>query len=287
MKVLITGANGQLGYDVDKRLRQAGHETVLTDVDNMDITDYESVSKMFKAEVPDCIVHCAAYTNVDAAEDNIALCEKINVLGCENIARCAKDIDAKVVYISTDYVFDGSGDNEWETDDKASPLSVYGKTKYEGESAIKKYLQKYFILRISWVFGINGKNFVKTMINLGKSGKNPSVVSDQIGSPTYTYDLAVLIAEMVKSDKYATYHATNEGFCSWYEFACEIFSLSGVDNIKVTPVPSSEYPTRATRPQNSRLSKSSLDKAGFNRLPSWQDALSRYIDELKNSGELN
>lgn len=286
MKVLITGANGQLGYDVDIRLRNVGIETILTDVEDMDITDYEQVKAVLENNKPDCIVHCAAYTNVDGAEDNVELCRKINVDGTENIAKVAKEIGAKLMYISTDYVFDGSGDIAREINEKASPCSVYGQTKYDGELAIKKHLEKYFIVRISWVFGINGKNFVKTMINLAKAGKNPSVVNDQIGSPTYTYDLAGLISDMVQTDKYGTYHATNEGFCSWYEFACEIFKKAGFDNITVTPVPSSEYPTKAVRPFNSRLSKVSLDENGFDRLPHWEDALNRYMDELRKAGEL-
>lgn len=280
MKVLVTGVKGQLGYDVVNELTKRGHIAIGTDIEEMDITDAGSVDKVIKESAPDAVVHCAAYTAVDAAEDNVDLCRKINAEGTQNIANVCKELDIKMVYISTDYVFDGEGERPWEPDDKRTPLNVYGQTKYEGELAVENTLEKFFIVRIAWVFGVNGKNFIKTMLNLGKTRDSLTVVNDQFGSPTYTYDLAKLLVDMVETDKYGIYHATNEGICTWYEFACEIFKQAGMD-IKVSPVLASEYPAKAKRPSNSRMSKEKLTENGFEKLPTWQDALSRYLKEIE------
>lgn len=280
MKVLVTGVKGQLGYDVVNELTKRGHIAIGTDIEEMDITDAGSVDKVIKESAPDAVVHCAAYTAVDAAEDNVDLCRKINAEGTQNIANVCKELDIKMVYISTDYVFDGEGERPWEPDDNRTPLNVYGQTKYEGELAVENTLEKFFIVRIAWVFGVNGKNFIKTMLNLGKTRDSLTVVNDQFGSPTYTYDLAKLLADMVETDKYGIYHATNEGICTWYEFACEIFKQAGMD-INVSPVLASEYPAKAKRPSNSRMSKEKLTENGFEKLPTWQDALSRYLKEIE------
>lgn len=279
MKVLVTGVKGQLGYDVMAELAKRNIEAIGVDIDEMDITDKISVEKVIGEAAPDVVVHCAAYTAVDAAEDNEALCRRVNADGTRNIAEVCKKLDCKMVYISTDYVFDGQGTRPWEPDDERHPLNVYGQTKYEGELVVQENLSKYFIVRIAWVFGKNGKNFVKTMLKLAETHDKLTVVNDQFGSPTYTYDLARLLVDMIQTDKYGIYHATNEGICTWYEFACEIFRQAGV-KIEVTPVPASEYPTKAKRPENSRLDKSKLTENGFERLPSWQDALRRYIKEI-------
>lgn len=279
MKVLVTGVKGQLGYDVMAELAKRNIESIGVDIDEMDITDKISVEKVIGEAAPDVVVHCAAYTAVDAAEDNEALCRRVNADGTRNIAEVCKKLDCKMVYISTDYVFDGQGTRPWEPDDERHPLNVYGQTKYEGELAVQENLSRYFIVRIAWVFGKNGKNFVKTMLKLAETHDKLTVVNDQFGSPTYTYDLARLLVDMIQTDKYGIYHATNEGICTWYEFACEIFRQAGV-KIEVTPVPASEYPTKAKRPENSRLDKSKLTENGFERLPSWQDALRRYIKEI-------
>lgn len=279
MKVLVTGVKGQLGYDVMAELAKRNIEAIGVDIDEMDITDKISVEKVIGEAAPDVVVHCAAYTAVDAAEDNEALCRRVNADGTRNIAEVCKKLDCKMVYISTDYVFDGQGTRPWEPDDERHPLNVYGQTKYEGELAVQENLSKYFIVRIAWVFGKNGKNFVKTMLKLAETHDKLTVVNDQFGSPTYTYDLARLLVDMIQTDKYGIYHATNEGICTWYEFACEIFRQAGV-KIEVTPVPASEYPAKAKRPENSRLDKGKLTENGFERLPSWQDALRRYIKEI-------
>lgn len=276
MKVFVTGVKGQLGYDVVKELESRGMEAVGVDIDEMDITDADSVDKVIKAAAPDAVIHCAAYTAVDAAEDNEELCRKVNADGPKNIAKVCKELDIKMIQISTDYVFNGQGERPWEPDDEADPQSVYGQTKYEGELAVKELLDKYFIVRIAWVFGVNGKNFVKTMLNLAKTRDTLTVVNDQFGSPTYTEDLAKLLVDMVQSDKYGTYHATNEGICSWYEFACAIFKEAGIE-MTVLPVSSAEYAAKAKRPANSRMSKEKLTENGFEKLPTWQDALKRYI----------
>ena len=278
MKVLVTGVKGQLGHDVVNELEKRGHTAIGVDIDEMDITDAASVEHVIKDAAPDAVIHCAAYTAVDAAEDNEDLCRRVNAGGTANIARVCKELDCKLMYISTDYVFNGQGTRPWEPDDERQPLNVYGQTKYEGELAVEE-LTKYFIVRIAWVFGVNGKNFIKTMLNLGKTRDTLTVVCDQIGSPTYTYDLARLLVDMIGTDRYGRYHATNEGLCSWHEFAVEIFRQAGM-NVNVVPVTSDQYPAKAKRPANSRMDKSKLDAAGFERLPSWQDALGRYLKEL-------
>lgn len=282
MKVLVTGIRGQLGYDVMKELKKRDHEAVGVDVDEMDITDEAAVNAVFDKIQPEAVIHCAAYTAVDRAEDEEALCRRVNAEGTEYIARACKKLSCPLLYLSTDYIFTGEGERPWEPEDKASPLNVYGQTKYEGELAVKKYLEKYFIVRISWVFGVNGNNFIRTMLRLGKERGEVSVVDDQIGSPTYTYDLAVLLVDMIESDKYGAYHATNEGICSWYEFAKEIFKQAGME-VKVTPVESGAFPSKAKRPKNSRMSKEKLTQNGFCKLPAWQDALGRYLRELKQT----
>ncbi len=283
MKILVTGVKGQLGYDVVQELERRGIEAVGVDIDEMDITDAQSVGRVIRQVSPDAVIHCAAYTAVDAAEENPELCRRVNAEGPGNIAAVCKELGIKMIQISTDYVFDGQGERPWEPADPCAPQSVYGRTKYEGELAVQKLLDNYFIVRIAWVFGINGKNFVKTMLNLAKTHDTIRVVNDQFGSPTYTYDLARLLADMVVTDKYGVYHATNEGVCSWYEFACAIFKEAGV-SVNVVPVTTAEYGAKANRPANSRMSKEKLTEMGFERLPSWQDALHRYVGELRKEG---
>ncbi len=283
MKVLVTGVGGQLGFDVVNELESRGHEAVGVDIQEMDITDAVSVNRVIKAAAPDAVIHCAAYTAVDAAEDNEELCRRVNADGTQNIANVCRDLDIKMIYISTDYVFGGQGERPWEPDDEREPQSVYGRTKYEGELAVQNTLEKYFIVRIAWVFGINGKNFIKTMLKLSQTHDTIRVVNDQFGSPTYTFDLAKLLADMVETEKYGVYHATNEGVCSWYEFACAIFEKAGLgDKMTVIPVTTAEYGAKAARPFNSRMSKEKLTENGFQRLPSWQDALERYLEALKS-----
>ena len=280
MKVLVTGVKGQLGFDVVNELKKRGHTPIGVDVDDMDITDAVAVEKVIADAAPDAVIHCAAYTAVDKAEDNEEICRKVNAYGTENIAKVCKKLDCKMMYISTDYIFDGEGTRPWEPDDAVTkPLNVYGQTKYEGELAVRENVSKFFIVRIAWVFGVNGNNFIKTMLKLGKERGAVKVVNDQIGSPTYTADLAVLLCDMIESEKYGNYHATNEGLCSWYDFACEIFKCAGMD-VDVTPVAATEFPTKAKRPYNSRLNKDKLTENGFNKLPSWQDATKRYVDIL-------
>ncbi|MCI8466042.1 MAG: dTDP-4-dehydrorhamnose reductase [Lachnospiraceae bacterium] len=283
MRILVTGVKGQLGHDVMNELAKRGIEGVGVDIEEMDITDADAVRTVITDAKVEAVIHCAAFTAVDAAEEKLELCRKINGEGTEHIAKVCKDLDIKMMYISTDYVFDGEGERPWEPDDERHPLNAYGISKYDGELAVEKYLEKYFTVRIAWVFGINGKNFIKTMLRIGEANGAVSVVNDQIGSPTYTYDLARLLVDMIQTEKYGRYHATNEGLCSWYEFACEIFKQAGMD-VKVTPVDSetynSMYPTAAKRPKNSRMSKDKLDANGFERLPAWQDALSRYLKIL-------
>ena len=280
MRVLVTGVKGQLGYDVMNELAGRGHEGIGVDIQEMDITDAASVEKVITEAAPDAVIHCAAYTAVDAAEDNEEICRKVNAQGTENIAKVCEELDIKMMYISTDYVFNGQGERPWEPDDEREPLNVYGQTKYEGELAIEEHVKKFFTVRIAWVFGVNGKNFIKTMLNLGKTHDHLTVVNDQTGSPTYTYDLARLLVDMIQTDKYGRYHATNEGICTWYEFACEIFKQAGM-NVSVAPVSSDEYPAKAKRPSNSRMDKSKLTANGFTPLPTWQDALSRYLKEIE------
>lgn len=280
MKVFVTGVKGQLGYDVVNELEKRGIEAVGVDIQEMDITDEESVKRVIREADPDAVIHCAAYTAVDAAEENEALCRRVNADGARNIAVVCRELDIKMIYISTDYVFSGEGERFWEPEDERAPKSVYGQTKYEGELAVQSLLDKYFIVRIAWVFGVNGKNFVKTMLNLSKNHDTLTVVNDQFGSPTYTYDLAGLLVDMVLTEKYGVYHATNEGVCSWYDFACAIFKEAGIE-MNVRPVSTEEYGAKAARPANSRMSKDKLTENGFERLPEWQDALKRYIAVLK------
>ena len=293
MKVFVTGVGGQLGYDVMNELKKRGHKAIGSDILDcrpqnneyikLDITDKRAVAEAVKAVMPDAVIHCAAWTAVDAAEDeeNQPKVFAINRGGTKNIAEACKAVDCKMIYISTDYVFDGQGDRPWQPDDKNyAPLCVYGKSKLEGELAVSEILDKYFIVRIAWVFGANGKNFIKTMLNVGKKYPEVRVVNDQIGTPTYTFDLARLLVDIVETDKFGYYHATNEGgYISWYDFTCEIFRQAGYDT-KVTPVTTAEYGlSKAARPFNSRLDKSKLQENGFEPLPDWKDALARYLKE--------
>ncbi|MDE7330279.1 MAG: dTDP-4-dehydrorhamnose reductase [Clostridia bacterium] len=282
MKVLVTGVKGQLGYDVVNELNKRGHEAVGVDISEMDVTDKDKVGRVMREVSPKAVVHCAAWTAVDAAEDNEDKVREINAMGTQYIADECKKLDCKLVYLSTDYVFDGQGEEPWKPDCKDyKPLNVYGQTKLEGELAVANTLKKYFIVRIAWVFGLNGKNFIKTMLDVGKTHEFVRVVNDQIGTPTYTYDLAKLLVDMVESEKYGYYHATNEGgYISWYDFTKEIFRQAGYGT-KVIPVTTAEYGlSKAVRPFNSRLDKSKLVENGFNPLPTWQDALARYLQEL-------
>lgn len=303
MKVFVTGVNGQLGHDVMNELYKRGHEAVGTDVAEvysgiadgspvttlpyiaLDITDVESVEKVITEIKPDAVIHCAAWTAVDMAEDDdkVALVRAVNAGGTQNIADVCKKLNCKMTYISTDYVFNGQGAEPWQPDCKEyAPLNVYGQTKLEGELAVANTLDKYFIVRIAWVFGLNGKNFIKTMLSVGKKYDTVRVVNDQIGTPTYTLDLARLLVDMVETDKYGYYHATNEGgYISWYDFTCEIFEQAGYAT-NVVPVTTEEYGlSKAARPFNSRLDKSKLIENGFDPLPTWQDAVKRYLKEIE------
>lgn len=303
MRVFVTGVGGQLGHDVVNELDRRAHEAIGSDIQavysgvndgsavaaapyvQMDITDEAAVRRTVEELKPDVIIHCAAWTNVDGAEapENREKVHQINAVGTENIARAAKAVDAKMVYISTDYVFDGQGTRPWEPDDKCyAPLNVYGRSKLDGELAVSRILEKYFIVRIAWVFGLNGKNFIKTMINVGKTHDTVRVVNDQIGTPTYTLDLARLLVDMVETEKYGYYHATNEGgYISWYDFCCEFYKQYGLKTT-VIPVTTAEYGLSvAARPFNSRLEKKKLAEAGFKPLPAWQDAVDRYLKEAK------
>ena len=282
MKVLVTGVKGQLGFDVVNELTKRGHEAVGVDIAEMDITDKDNVDTVMSSVRPQAVIHCAAWTAVDAAEDNEDKVRAVNATGTQYIADACKKIDAKMMYISTDYVFDGQGTTPWQPDCKDyKPLNVYGQTKLEGELAVANTLDKYFIVRIAWVFGVNGKNFIKTMLNVGKTHDTVRVVNDQIGTPTYTYDLARLLVDMIETDKYGYYHATNEGgYISWYDFTKEIYRQAGYTT-KVIPVTTEEYGlSKAARPFNSRLDKSKLVENGFKPLPTWQDALARYLKEI-------
>lgn len=299
MKVFVTGVGGQLGHDVINELTSRGYDAVGSDVVDMvssgvpyvalDITDAKAVERVITEIRPDAVVHCAAWTAVDAAEDadKQEKVKAINVDGTQNIANAAKMVDAKMVYISTDYVFDGQGTAPWEPDCKEyAPLNVYGQTKLGGEFAVSSTLEKYFIVRIAWVFGLNGGNFIRTMLQVGKNHPQVRVVNDQIGTPTYTYDLARLLVDMIESEKYGYYHATNEGgYISWYDFTKEIYRQTGMDT-EVLPVTTEEYGlSKAARPFNSRLDKKKLTDNGFVPLPDWKDALQRYLQELKKQGE--
>ena len=280
MKVLVTGVKGQLGYDVMKVLKARGIDCLGADIEEFDITDADMTRRFITDYNPDAVVHCSAYTAVDKAEENIEVCRAVNVEGPRNIAQVCKELDCKMIYISTDYVFPGDGERFYEVDDATGPLGQYGITKLDGEKAVAALLDKYFIVRISWVFGINGNNFIKTMLRIGKDRDEVSVVADQIGSPTYTADLAILLCDMLETEKYGVYHATNEGICSWADFTEEIFRQAGY-NTRVNRVTTEEYGAKAPRPKNSRMSKKSLDDNGFARLPEWKDALSRFLLELE------
>ena len=283
MKFFITGVNGQLGYDVKRELLERGYTDILapTRVD-LDITNEDAVKKMIREYRPSVIFHCAAYTAVDKAEEEQEKCYQVNVLGTKYLTEAAKEVGAKIIYISTDYVFDGTKEGLYQIEDKVNPVNYYGKTKYLGENFVREY-DNHIIVRISWVFGINGKNFIRTMLNLAESHKELNVVCDQIGSPTYTKDLAGLLVNMFLSNVKGLYHVTNEGYCSWYEFAEFIFKESR-KKVKVHPILTKDYKTIAKRPLNSKLSKESLDDIGMKRLPEWQDAVKRYIRELKKEG---
>lgn len=303
MKILVTGVNGQLGHDVMNDLNKRGHKGIGSDIAKsysgvadgsavttmpyvqLDITDKAAVTKVITDIHPDAVIHCAAWTAVDMAEDDdkVEQVRAVNAGGTQNIADACKAVDAKMLYLSTDYVFNGQGDRPWQPDDNNyAPLNVYGQTKLEGELAVANTLEKYFIVRIAWAFGLNGKNFIKTMINVGKTHDTVRVVNDQIGTPTYTYDLARLLVDMIETEKYGYYHATNEGgYISWYDFCCEFYWQYGLDT-KVIPVSTEEYGlSKAARPFNSRLDKTKLVEAGFVPLPTWQDAVSRYLKEAR------
>lgn len=307
MRVFVTGVNGQLGHDVMNELHKRGHEGIGSDLKpsyagvedgsavttmhyvSLDITDKEKVATVIVDLKPDAIIHCAAWTAVDMAEDNdkVALVRRVNAVGTQNMAGAAREVDAKLMYLSTDYVFDGQGSTPWQPDDKNyKPLNVYGQTKLEGELAVAETLKKFFIVRIAWVFGLNGNNFIKTMVNVGKTHDTVRVVNDQIGTPTYTFDLARLLVDMIETGKYGYYHATNAetepgGYISWYDFCVEIYKQYGLKT-KIIPVTSAEYGlSKAARPFNSRLDKSKLIKRGFEPLPDWKDAVRRYLEEAK------
>lgn len=301
MKVLVTGVAGQLGHDVMNELAKRGFEGVGSDLApeyagmqdgtavttmpylSMDITDPESVRNTIIASGADAVIHCAAWTAVDKAEEMPEACRKVNAYGTENIAKVCEELDLPMMYFSTDYVFNGNGTRPWEPDDEYEPLGVYGQTKAEGEVAVREHVRKFFILRIAWVFGTNGKNFIKTMLRLSETHDSLRVVCDQIGTPTYTYDLARLIVDMIQTDRYGIYHVTNEGdYISWYDFTLAIFEEAGVTHVKVTPVTSEEYGAAAKRPYNSRMDRSKIVREGFEPLPEWRDALRRYVAILKD-----
>ena len=277
--IIVTGVTGQLGYDVADELDRRGEKFIATTRKEIDLTDEKSIKDFITEHKPDAVIHCAAYTAVDKAESEAELALTVNALATRHIAEACRDVEAKLLYPSTDYVFGGDGSQPYEVTDEKAPCNVYGRSKLLGEDSVRAINRRNFIVRISWVFGKNGKNFVKTMLNLAKTHKKLRVVADQIGSPTYTKDLAPLLVDMVHTDKFGTYHATNEGFCSWAEFAAEIFKQAKKD-VEVEAITTAEYPTPARRPFNSRLSKKSLDEAGFDRLPDWQDALKRYLAEI-------
>ena len=280
MKVLVTGVNGQLGYDVLKELDKRGHQPIGVDREEMDSTSNNQIKECIENVNPQSIIHCGAYTAVDKAEDEKDLCKRVNATSTKEIAKHAKLLDIPMIYISTDYVFDGSKDGEYTENDLPNPINVYGKTKYEGELYVQKILEKYYIVRISWVFGENGNNFIDTMLRLSKERYSLSVINDQVGSPTYTKDLARLLVDMIETDKYGVYHATNEGYCTWYEFAKEIFRISNID-IQVNKINTSKYHTQAKRPLNSKMSKEKLKNMKFMPIRSWKDALNEYMINRK------
>ena len=276
MKVLVTGVKGQLGYDVVKDLEKRGHQPIGVDRDEMDLMDNEAIRTFIMDLKPEAIIHCAAYTAVDKAEEEVETCYQINAEAVKVISECAKELDVKLIYISTDYVFDGTKEGEYVETDLPNPINVYGASKLKGEQYVQTLLEKYYIVRISWVFGVNGNNFIKTMRRLGSERDELNIIDDQVGSPTYTADLAPLLVDMMETDKYGIYHATNEETCSWYEFANEIFKQSGIE-VKTNPITTDQYPTAAKRPMNSRMSKAKLKANGFNLLPTWQEALAHYL----------
>ena len=305
MKIFVTGVGGQLGHDVMNELAKRGIDGVGSDIQEvysgiadgtpvtqmpyvrMDITDAEEVRRVLTEQRVDAVIHCAAWTAVDKAEECPEACRKVNAGGTENIAVVAEELDVPMMYFSTDYVFDGNGTRPWQVDDERNPLDVYGATKAEGETAVMNHVKKFFILRIAWVFGINGNNFIKTMLKLSKTHDHLRVVSDQVGTPTYTLDLARLVVDMILTDRYGIYHVTNEGeYISWYDFTLAIFEEAGVKGVEVTPVTSEEYGAAAKRPYNSRMDRSRIREMGFVPLPDWRDALRRYLIALKERGML-
>ncbi len=281
MKVLVTGCAGQLGYDVTEQLAARSIRFLAADKADFDLTNAEAVQGFIEAYRPTAVIHCAAYTAVDKAEEDAANCYKVNIDGTQNLVDACSNLNVKFIYISTDYVFNGEKEEPYEVEDRPDPLTVYGMTKLEGENRVRRSIARHFIVRTAWVFGKNGNNFVKTMLRLGQERDTLNVVCDQFGSPTYTKDLAKLICDMLYSDKYGTYHATNDGYCSWAEFAYEIMQLSGL-NSRVSPIASSEYPAKAKRPKNSRLSKQKLIDNGFEPLPDWENALERFLNDIEN-----
>lgn len=282
MKIIVTGATGQLGYDVCRELDRRGIEHIGLGSRDCDITSREAVFALFDRERPDAVIHCAAYTKVDAAEDDMARCWAVNVGGTQTIAEACAAMGVKMLYISTDYVFPGDGERFYRPEDPVGPCGNYGRTKLAGELAVQTMLKHYFIVRISWVFGINGSNFIKTMLRLSETHDTLRVVADQVGSPTYTADLAPLLCDMILTDRYGVYHATNEGICSWADFAEAIFAEAG-KQVRVERVTTAEYGAKAARPLNSRMDKEKLTRNGFDRLPAWQDALHRYVRLLQEA----
>ena len=278
MKILVTGIKGQLGYDVVKALKLRGHQPIGVDREEMDLMNDNMIQDFIMNLKPEAIIHCAAYTAVDQAEEEVEICYQINAEAVRVIAECAKALDIVMIYISTDYVFDGTKESEYVETDTPNPINVYGASKLKGEQYVQQLLKKFYIVRISWVFGINGKNFIKTMQRLGKEQNQLNIIHDQFGSPTYTADLAPLLVDMIETNQYGIYHVTNEGYCSWYEFATEIFKQSQLD-VTLHPITTDQYKTKAKRPLNSKMSKQKLSDYGFHRLPTWQEALKNYLNQ--------
>ena len=278
MKILVTGVKGQLGYDVVKALESRGYQPVGVDREEMDLMNNNMIQNFIMNLKPEAIIHCAAYTAVDQAEEEVEICYQINAEAVKVIAECAKTLDIPMIYISTDYVFDGTKASEYVETDIPNPINVYGASKLKGEQYVQQLLEKFYIVRISWVFGINGNNFIKTMQRLGNEHDELNIIHDQVGSPTYTADLASLLVDMIETNRYGIYHATNEGYCSWYEFAAEIFKQSQLD-VTLHPITTDQYKTKAKRPLNSKMSKQKLSDYGFHRLPTWQEALKNYINQ--------
>ena len=278
MKILVTGVKGQLGYDVVKALESRGYQPVGVDREEMDLMNNNMIQNFIMNLKPEAIIHCAAYTAVDQAEEEVEICYQINAEAVKVMAECAKTLDIPMIYISTDYVFDGTKASEYVETDIPNPINVYGASKLKGEQYVQQLLEKFYIVRISWVFGINGNNFIKTMQRLGNEQDQLNIIHDQVGSPTYTAHLAPLLVDMIETDQYGIYHATNEGYCSWYEFADEIFKQSQLD-VMLHPITTDQYKTKAKRPLNSKMSKQKLSDYGFHRLPTWQEALKNYINQ--------